>query len=630
MCGMVGIFSNDGVDASDERRLEHALDLITHRGPDSSVITNIPTFGAVGFARLAINDVQEGGQPFATSDGRYLTWVNGEIYNADEIRTTLRKVGVSFSSRSDCESAAHLASRGPQLLNELEGMFALATFDRGSGVLTLARDRFGQKPLYYTQDGTHTYFASELSALLALNPALTHVEAKSLASYFYYDWAPESLSPIAGVAEVPADSALTFRVRVNSAPTEHRHLPRSNSSNASNLGQAFEASVGSMLSSDVSIGVALSAGVDSSLIASTAQSLSSTKIHSFTIAFEGLGQSGEAPLAARTAQSLGLVHHEVQLSNSLVVEEFPRYAMAMDEPIADMAGLAYRALMETARAHDVPVLLFGHGADELMWGYPWVADRAVCYLRQEGRWHSSDDVRRLLQLLRHTSSRRQAVRGLKATLANFRPVQRSCSVESADFYGGRPDYLSALMSGHSVPLLRPAPEHFSAQPVEHDLESAIVQPLLRGYLRENGLTQLDRLSMLSSVEVRLPYLGDPFVDFVLSPGFLASGLRVPGKLPLRRVARGRIPDAVFNQPKRGFAPPSQTWLRDILGRWGQELVGGRLVQTGVLSDSDLQQFLAWKDESVSIHPLWYRALLLEFWWRGREESLGRSLELSAQ
>jgi hypothetical protein len=87
---------------------------------------------------------------------------------------------------------------------------------------------------------------------------------------------------------------------------------------------------------------------------------------------------------------------------------------------------------------------------------------------------------------------------------------------------------------------------------------------------------------------------------------------------------------VFKQPKRGFAPPSQTWLRDILGRWGQELVGGRLVQTGVLSDSDLQQFLAWKDESVSIHPLWYRALLLEFWWRGREESLGKSLELSAQ
>lgn len=630
MCGIVGVFSSDGLAANDLDRLSTALSLITHRGPDSAEVTEVPPYGAVGFARLAINDVEHGNQPFVTSGGRYLTWVNGEIYNADEIRARIHDVGISLTSRSDCEPVAHLAHKGPQLVNELHGMFALASFDRESQILLLARDRFGQKPLYYSVSDTHFYFASELTALLALDHRLTQVKETGLAAYFYYDWIPEPLSPLAGVAKVPADTAITWRFGFEPYPAEHQHSPRSDFANNSSLADAFEESVGSMLSSDVPVGIALSGGIDSSLVAATARSLSTTEIHSFTVAFEGLYRGGEAHLAATTARSLNLVHHEVPLTRSSVVEAFPTYAMEMDEPVADVTGLAYRQLMSAAKTAGVPVLLFGHGADELMWGYPWVTSNARRFLRESSQWHWRDDAHRLVQQFRRTHSRRDAARAVKTALARPAFPWRRDLARSGDFYGERPDYISAKFAACSVRVLSPAPELFPCASPGTPLQAAILRPLLRGYLRENGLTQLDRLSMLHSVEVRLPFLGDPFVDFVLQPDYLESGLKTTGKWALRQLARGRVPDAVLTHPKRGFAPPSQFWLDAIMERWGSKLIGGRLFDAGVLSDEDIRRFLAWKDRAISIHPLWYRALLLEFWWRGKEASLGRSLELSVE
>ncbi len=597
MCGIAGILSRAG-ERPDEAALRAMTDALIHRGPDGDgIYLDGPI--ALGHRRLAIIDVAGGAQPMHAAGGRITGVVNGEIYNFAALRARLEARGHNFATRSDSEVVVHgYAEWGAELLDRLDGMFALAVWDAGAGELLLARDRMGEKPLYYAERGGSLLFASELRALLR-HPAIDlEVDPDALARYLVYDYVPPPRTILCGVHKLAAGEQLIARPGSGGAPRRYWELPLAPEppggriteldAGAAELRAVLSRAVASRLVSDVPLGVFLSGGLDSSLVAVLAARARGGDLDTFSIAFDDPSYD-ESPWARRVARHIGARHHERRVTAGDLLDLVPRLGQLLDEPLADGSLVPTHLLARFARER-VTVALGGDGSDELFGGYPTFVAEAIT-----GRAADRLPARAARLLAR---AGRRLERRLPALTDNFAPAFIAAHfLQGLGERGARRHqaWLAATDVADVAALLGPAAsaaaagdllDHagaLAARCASPDRWDRLLAFYAGGYLADDMLPKIDRASMAVSLEVRSPMLAREVVELACR---LAPPLRVRGretKRTLRRAARGLLPDAVIDRGKHGFGMPIAGWLRGPLAEFARDtLAPARLESDGLL------------------------------------------------
>jgi asparagine synthase (glutamine-hydrolysing) len=609
MCGICGLAALDG-GAVDTAPLAAMSAALVHRGPDDAAsVADGPV--ALAARRLAIIDLEGGRQPVASEDGRVHGALNGEILNHAELRDDLRRRGHRFASRCDTEVLVHLyEERGERMLDALRGMFAIAIWDARERRLLLARDRFGIKPLYWRATGGVLAFGSELKALRVLPGFRGEVDPDAVEAYFTFNSIPSPLTIFADVRKLEPGTLLSWRpghapeIRrwCRPAPVDARDVRREDERElAVELADRLRDSVRAHLVSDVPVGVWLSGGVDSGLLAALAAQESGQRLRTFSIGFEERSFD-ELDRARLVAGRLGADHHEAILGAADAVT-LPLIAAAFDEPYADSSALPTFAVAQLTRRH-VKVALSGEGGDELFGGYhTYVADLLAPRLAGAARV-ARPLVERLPSSSRRVSLDYRARRFVRA--AQLPPLERHHGWKEILSPALRAQLLAPLhdgrVPGDPVDRLRARyAETAGAEPLAR-LQDADVAP----YLADDLLTKTDRMSMLHSVEVRVPFLDPVVAELALALPTSAKVRGLAKKRLLRAVASTLLPRQIARGAKRGFSIPMAAWLRgELLPMARDVLAPDALRRGGVLDPAPVTRLL---DEHVARRDDHSRAL----------------------
>lgn len=634
MCGIAGIVSKDPLGPEATVLGTKLLRSLVHRGPDGE---GVFSGGHVwlGMRRLSIIDLQGGWQPLYNEDRSLVLVANGEIYNYVELRKCLLARGHTFVSGSDCETIIHLyEEHGEKCVDYLRGMFAFALWDTVRAKLFLARDRLGEKPLYLYENEKQLFFSSELRPLVATGVVPFAINATSVDLHLHYGYVPEPLTMVRDVAKLPAGYTLTIETAswhketkrywsMADAPVLHGDPIEAVEAQLQEIGRLI-------IRSDVPVGVALSGGLDSSLVAALAARYSPQTLQTFTVGYEGAVESDEREAARRFAEHLGMPWHEVVLYTAEVINGFPALVGKTDDPIADIAGYGYYAVMRAAREHGVPVMIQGQGGDELFWGYDWVRQAAA---RSQLKAAARSDGWKAFPLywkseLPLTVSVRDVRRWVKK-LCGLHPAlsklgnDLSSPTDELVFYNINNEFAAAerlvgqIFTNDYLASLPARNAHTLFHGAEHwqDIDTALTSLICRTYLVENGLAQGDRLSMASSVELRLPLVDYRLVETVIGLRKAKADHADPPKNILRKVAAGYLPEWVMNRKKRGFSPPVEQWLNGIHARYGGDLDDGILVGEGLLDQKTLSRLSKNPPTRGPERNVWFSLVVLETWCR---------------
>ncbi|WP_158904628.1 asparagine synthase (glutamine-hydrolyzing) [Burkholderia sp. L27(2015)] len=597
MCGISGVISPNKVHEADASIVRQMNQRLEHRGPDSEGIFASERV-MLAMRRLSIIDLAGGKQPLFNETQDIAIVCNGEIYNHHELRVELEALGHRFSSHSDVETIVHAYEEyGIECLGKLRGMFAFALWDAKKDKLLLARDRMGEKPLYIHRDGTgRLWFSSELRSLRAAMKAPPRLTAEAFNLFLTFQYIPEPATLLEGVEVLPAGHYLELTPgETNGASRPYWDLSHAHEDPSQPVAvteEILDNACRLMGSADVPVAVALSGGIDSSLVAALTARHYPGQLHAFTIGYEGRPDTDERGFAASLAKELGIGFTEVELSTQDVIDGFPALMAAMDTPIGDIAAFGYYSVCQAAREAGYPVLLSGMGGDEFFWGYEWVREAVT---RNEA----------ILAGNVSKPSWWQRIFGKKADL-------------KPDFFGVHPDlrngdaWSRALMPASVRDAL---PAGFWLDQAKLDLSRPVHQAvsdlLNRTWLRSNCLALVDRMSMAHSVEVRLPLLDVDLVDRVT--GMRNDGLvdwTKPHKWLLVEALRDALPADVLARKKQGFTPPVRDWLKGIVKRFAPLLANGALVRQGLLDPERARGNLSEFDL-----PFLYKLTLIECWVR---------------
>jgi asparagine synthase (glutamine-hydrolysing) len=602
MCGIAGFFTAGGFASDDEESLTRMARALKHRGPDDEGFW-IDADAGVAFChrRLSIIDLSPlGHQPMASAQGRFTITFNGEIYNYEEMRAHLLTLGHSFRGASDTEVLlASLEEWGIEdTLRRARGMFAFAAWDRRERVLHLARDRFGEKPLYYADVNGTLLFGSELKALRAHRAWSGTVDREALASFLRYGYFPAPRSVYSGVRKAMPGSVVTVKANGRSLQIQERPYwepsaiqrdPLNAADRSERLERVHAAladAIRLQMVADVPVGAFLSGGIDSSLIVSLMQRASRMPVRTFSIGFTE-ERYNEAPYAKAVANHLGTQHTELIVTPADALAVIPRLAEVYDEPLADSSQVPTMLVCALAR-RDVTVALSGDAGDELFGGYRR-------YEEVPSRWQS---------MQRWPAAWRRAA----AHMVDSVP-QRALEtlLAPAGLLRGRPD-LADRMRQHagawhsrsfgefsrSVTSIWPRPddcvigakESLDA-PEAGDGLGHMMYSDTRSYLPDDILMKVDRAAMAVSLETRVPFL-DPHVAAAAwsidSATHRADGR---GKWVLRELLARHVPRELFERPKKGFAIPMGAWLRTDLRGWAEELLRPERLRTQGFFDARL-------------------------------------------
>jgi len=564
VCGICGLVSLNGA-AVDASVLEAMNETLVHRGPDSA---GSFVEGPVGLAarRLAIIDLEGGDQPLANEDGTVQVVQNGEIYNYRELRAQLERKGHRFATQSDTEVLAHLyEEHGPRFVEELRGMFAVAVWDRSNRRLVLARDRFGIKPLYYSVKGPTLAFASELKSLLRHPGFSRTLDLDALDAFLAFTFVPAPLTIFRDAAKLPPGCVLTYDHGDEGVRVDRYARPRpvlagdarreGEAELAEELRERLRDSVRAHLVADVPVGVLLSGGIDSSLLAAFAALEGSERVKTFTIGFEERGFD-ERAAARLVADRYETDHHELVVRPD-AADLLPEISEAFDEPFADPSAIPTYLVSKLAREH-VKVALSGEGGDELFGGYNYYVAHGLA--PRLGTVAAA--LRPLVEKL-PTSSAGASTLDWKlkrfARAARFAPIDRHYEWKSILTPEARAELVCPERRGNGDPLqlLRSRYEESAGAP-----ELARLMDLDLGiFLVDDMLVKTDRASMAHSLEARVPILDSVVTELALA---LPSGLKVRGlsrKRLLRRAAEPLLPGPILRGAKRGFTIPLAAWLR---------------------------------------------------------------------
>ena len=570
MCGLTGF-----VGTGNERDLRVMTSALVHRGPDGEGYYrdhHVPVY--LGFRRLVVLDPEGGRQPMWDADGTVGVVFNGEIYNHRSLRKDLESHGHTFlSDHADTEVLVHgWKAWGRDLFKRLDGMFALAVFDRNAGTVTLARDRFGEKPLYYAAGTDAVVFGSELTALLN-HPILKNASLSKTAvqKFFAHGFFPAPHTPYEGISkllpghvltidantlETEASSYWQFRLGDKDAP------PGTVEDWAVELNALIAEAVTTRLEADVPLGLFLSGGIDSSAVLSCAADVRApSSLGTFSIGFRETSFD-ESPWAEEMALHVGSTHHVEICDLDAAQSRLPSLLSHLDEPLGDPSILPTHLLCEFARNH-VTVALSGDGGDELFAGYePFrVLSRAQLY----DRWvpksvHSA--VKALASALPRSDANmsfdfvlNRGLRGLKHREAEWNPRWLGAL---------EPDDIATLFNEpvDAEFLYSEAVAAWDACPSAHIVDKTL-DFYTRFYLPDGILTKTDRASMAVSLEVRSPFLANAVADFAQRLPWQVKLHGWTTKRILKRALRDRLPGDILSRKKKGFGIPLSRWLRDM-------------------------------------------------------------------
>jgi asparagine synthase (glutamine-hydrolysing) len=619
MCGIAGFVNRDGL-LADRSLIERMTATLTHRGPDGGG-THCEGPVALGNRRLSIIDVAGGAQPLCNEDASVWITYNGELYNEPELRTGLQKKHHRYRTKSDTETLVHLyEEEGLDFLKRLNGMFGLAIWDRPRKRLILARDRMGQKPLFYGPlPGGGLVFASEAKAILAHPDASRELDRASLARYLFYEYVPAPYSIWRSINKLPAGHALVWedgQTRVWQywkSPSTGDRVPGFQAA-AERFWDLLRESVARHRRSDVPIGVFLSGGVDSSSVAAALCEVEPARnVRTFSIGFED-PSFDESRHARAMARYLGTDHHERTFSIQTVYELLPEVARWLDEPFGDASILPTHLLSRFARS-EVKVALGGDGADELLAGYPtFCAEPAARIFRR---------------LPRPAQALAGAVVGqLPVDHGNFsfdfklkqflkgaaEPIALAHQRWLGSFSGS--EIARLLVDGDPLPIEAEHLRRAAALGIEADSLNDVLMLYQDTYLPEDILTKVDRASMACGLEVRAPFLDAELVDFVQTlPGsYKLRGNQTKGLL--KRAAATRLPESTCKRPKKGFGIPVARWLRGPLAALVDEKLGReRLERQGLFRSDEVARRIAEHQSGAHDHrkPLW-TLLMFQLWY----------------
>jgi asparagine synthase (glutamine-hydrolysing) len=615
MCGIVGYAGRAG--ALQASLLAAMRDTITHRGPDAAGIWSASDGSVVlGHRRLAILDLSDAGaQPMENSAGTSIVIFNGEIYNHEELRRELAAGGIRFNGRSDTEVLlAAYDAWGDECVERLRGMFAFAVYDQSRKVLFMARDRAGEKPLYWAQHRGGLVFASELKALMADPEFPRRLSPEGLAYYLSFGYVPGDKCILDGVHKLMPAHCLSWSL-AGGAPNVRRYwnIPPARPDETSSgdelvdeLQQVLTAAVGEQLVADVPLAVLLSGGVDSSLIAAIAARASHHRVRTFTVTLPNHPRLDESRYARSVAEYLGTEHVELPLDQSSA-DLIRTLAVQYDEPIADSSMIPTYLLAKTVSQH-CKVVLGGDGGDELFGGYVAYQtalrrDRLRARLPHSARSLVAAAARRILP----TGARgRNALMALEGTTADG-IAQSAVWTDPADY-----SQMSLWLSRRSQ---RYSPTLWRRDLVEEarGLPGAAMAADFRSYLPEDILVKVDRASMLCSLEVRAPFLDRRVIEFAYEriPGRLQATLQ-ERKILLKRLAKCLLPPDLDINRKQGFTVPMSKWLTaEILQSWREDC---REQIQSVLSDAAMQRLIARRESMAGEYSL-YAAIMLTTWMR---------------
>ncbi len=604
MCGLAGSVALAGLDrAAVEPRLARAVRRLAPRGPDADG-TWFDGRCAFGHTRLAVIDLSaRAGQPMA-GHGAVIV-CNGEIYNYRELRRELESLGRTFGTESDTEILlAGWRHWGEGLLDRLVGMFAFALWDPNDGALVLARDRFGKKPLLYADDGGRLSFASELVALDCLRDTRDGIDAAALRLLFSLRYLPDPSSIRPGVVSLPPGHMLRLDAhgvtvtRWYDLAAQPRPDYASDDDALGDLVARFDAAVADRLVADVPLGVFLSGGIDSALVAASMARHGGT-VKSFTVGFEGAAPYyEERPAARRLAAHLGTSHTEVAVGAGEALAALDAVFDGLDQPFADSSAIPmYLLARETRRA--VTVALSGDGADEVFGGYrKYRAERYAALYQAIPAWLRTSVIEPLVAALPESKTH--------PLLEGFRRLRRFAAHAGAA-PAARQAGLNRLLDSGDLDRLfcapAPAPDlealvaSLRAAAGTDDPVNAMLAADIGLGLPGDMLVKVDRMSMANGLEVRCPFLDHRVVECAAAmPGRLKLG-RDGGKIALRRAFADRLPAEVFRRPKKGFELPIAEWLTGPLGDRTRRAIDPERLRRQGLFRPELPR--AWYDALVS-------------------------------
>jgi asparagine synthase (glutamine-hydrolysing) len=598
MCGLTGFVASKATADELSSRVRRMCDALVHRGPDDAGEWVDAEAGvALGFRRLAILDLSPAGhQPMVSRSGRYVATLNGEIFNFEELR---RELAGPWRGHSDTEVmlAAFEAWGVEAALQKFIGMFAIAVWDRTSRQLRLIRDRMGVKPLYYGFAGTTFLYASELKALRRHPHFEGRIDRGAVQLYLRYMYVPAPWSIYEGIRKLMPGTMLTFDPATRATTTTTYWSAReaatrgftdrfrgSEEEASHELESLLREAVRLRMVSDVPIGVFLSGGVDSSLVAALMQAQSDAPVRTFAMGFTDAAYD-EAPYAAAVARHLGTNHTEMYVTPDDVVGVIPKLASMYDEPFADSSQIPTHLVAQLARQH-VTVALSGDGGDELFGGYNryFIGQKLFHRLAAIPR-----SMRPAIGRMLTSVSPRTWDRLLSGILRQTRPgervhkVARVLAANDADaMYFELVSHWSNVVIGgteHKSPLT----DRDSWPPLEDPIERMMYFDQL-SYLPDDILTKVDRASMAVSLEVREPLLDHRLVEFAWTLPLSMKVRGGKGKRVLRRVLDRYVPSPLVDRPKMGFGMPLETWLRGRLRDWAESLLDETAMRSQRLLD----------------------------------------------
>ena len=612
--------------------------VLNHRGPDETAeVFEGRVF--TGINRLAIVDIQNGTQPFKSEDNSLSVTGNGEIYNYQELREELILAGHKLVSNSDIEVVVHLYEiYGDAFVHKLRGMFALAIVDKNKSELKIFIDRLGEKPIYWSfQDGRFTY-ASELMPFLKAGIVEMRLDPAQIPVYLKHGFTLDPFTLVKDVYRLCGGTYLTFSFLKFSIFQTRYWNPTALTETISNPVTRTRDVLGVISNTigqgEVKIAIALSGGIDSSIIAKLTRA-SIPNLETLTIGYKERSRHDESRDAQKIAESLGLESTISQISSPSAAINLQELCSVIDDPVADIAGINYLQIFKIAKQRGIKVVLLGQGGDELFSGYSWqywVSRRAKARVSTlNGKLDITsyfrlfkNPVRKMTSLnigdiygnIRHNY---EIFYQLFEDLRDFRKKNADIDLSSFNYNSRSRDKYSKKI-GRFLNIKLDDSRMISIADYEI-IEKICRIHLLKDYLRINGFLQIDKISMSQSVEARNPLADYLLLETVLQSDW--SSTKTPTKSLLRSACEPLREITHSDVQKRGFSPPTRIWFRKILETYKKELLNPRSLEMGLYPKNWSNYFIKPFNIFGLKSPIWFSIVFLELWIRETEKKCGK-------
>ncbi len=622
MCGICGFVYQNSERRTDPTDLDRMCAAINHRGPDDQGIyvhKNI----ALGMRRLSIIDLSSGAQPIYNESNDCVIVFNGEIYNYRSIRKELEKKGHCFKTLSDTETILHAYEEwGKKCVTHLNGMFAFAIWDQRNARLFLARDRLGIKPLYYYIDRDRLVFASELKSLLQIRDIPRRINLKALDTFLTFEYIPDSLSILQDIHKLPAAHTLEYKEGRSTIErywdVHYAAYDWDERACVEKLRELLFDAVKIRLMSEVPLGAFLSGGLDSSSIVAMMSQVSNFQVKTFSIGFDDRTYN-ELPFARAIASHFGTDHYEEFLKPD-ISDLAEKLFTLIDEPFGDFSVFPTFLVSEMARKH-VTVVLSGDGGDELLAGYDtYVAQTLALRYQRLPWWMRKALIEPTINALPPTDKKkglinksRRFVEGLRLP-DHLQHVRWMIFLQEADKDLLYKQHVRQQLEGYR-------PYEFMEKKFARCSSS---DPLdqqqyvdLTTYLVDDILVKVDRMSMATSLEARVPFLDHRLVEFAAS---IPSSLRLQKgqtKYILKKAMQGILPDQILSRGKEGFSIPIKNWIKEELNPlMNDALSTDRLEESGLFSVNTVHRMMKehMTGKENHSHKLW-ALIVFQRWYR---------------